>query len=173
LRGKSQEKQTKDFAPSSNKNNFFRSNQRFQRERGSLSPTLPEAPSHFSEASLPAAQRHALRGQHDAMRMNETSPTNVNFGTLMNKQPIEPMKKPSMQFSTRYRGRGHSRPGELGFLTHSDKSLINEIQGYIQSKGLNRHHPGMRTTLFSPKQRTGDAIGTLTHSLLSPMASLR
>lgn len=49
--------------------------------------------------------------------------------------------------------RSKARPVELGILTYADKSLISEIQGYIQSKGRNRQYAETANNHRSPKTR--------------------
>ena len=125
-------------------------NQQFFGSKEAVVLTLGSASPLFSELAHPNSVKHQLDRDHDSILSPEYSQTSKAA-------PRKPARKPWPNEATRPslvpasleiqapkhaskpRSRyGTRRPAELRLLTYSDKSLINEIQGYIQSKGRNR-----------------------------------
>jgi len=144
-------RQLQDLAISPTNYNVPAPNQqdRFFCSREAIALTLGNTSPLFSELAHPNSVKHQVDRDHDSILSPEYSQTSKAA-------PRKPARKPWPNEATRPslipasleiqapkhaskpRSRyGVRRPAELRLLTYSDKSLINEIQGYIQSKGRN------------------------------------
>jgi hypothetical protein len=143
-------RQLQDLAISPVNYNMHAPNQKFFGSREAVALTLGNISPLFSELTHPNSVKHQLDRDHDSILSPEHSQTSKAAPRKPARTPWpNEAARPSLipasleiqapKHASKPRSRyGARRPAELRLLTYSDKSLINEIQGYIQSKGRNR-----------------------------------
>jgi hypothetical protein len=148
-------RQLQDLVVSPANYNVTAPNQRFFGSREAIVLTLGNTSPLFSEHAQPNSVKHQLDRDHDSILSPEYSqtskaaprrparmpwPNEATRPSLIQASLETQASKHASKPRSRYGARGAT---ELRLLTHSDKSLINEIQGYIQSKGRSPsiHHP--------------------------------
>jgi len=127
-------------------------NQQFFGSKEAVALTLGNTSPLFSELAHPNSVKHQLDRDHDSILSPEYSQTSKaaprkpgrkpwpNEATRLSLVPAS-LEIQASKHASKPRSRyGARRPAELRLLTYSDKSFINEIQGYIQSKGRNTPH---------------------------------
>lgn len=149
-----------NYDTSTQNQQFFGSREAFALTLGNMSPL-------FGELTHPNSVKHQLDRDHESILSPEYSLTSnaAPWKAARKPRPNEAarpspipasLERQAAKHSSKPRPRyGARRPAELRLLTYSDKSLINEIQGYIHSKGRHRESLSIHRSRRSHNQQAG------------------